>query len=42
VKQFSIEYFAMAKHYGRTMSQYFAFDEPVLVNLDGQAYLIEP
>ena len=42
VKQFSNEYFALAKHYGRTMSQYFAFDEPVLVNLDGQAYLIEP
>ena len=28
--------------YGRTMSQYMAFDEPVLLNLDGQAYLIEP
>ena len=42
VKQFSDEYFTLAKRYGRTRSQYFAFDEPVLLNLDGQAYLIEP
>ena len=27
---------------GRTMSQYLAMDEPVMVNMDGQAYLIEP
>jgi Ca-activated chloride channel family protein len=42
LKQFSDEYFALAQRYGRTMSQYLVFDEPVLLNLDGQAYLIEP
>ena len=42
VKQFSDEYFALAKRFGRDMSQYLTFDEPVIVNLDGQAYLIEP
>jgi Ca-activated chloride channel homolog len=42
VKQFSDAYFKLADRYGRTMSQYLAFDEPVLLNLDGQAYLIEP
>ena len=42
VKQFSDEYFELARRHGRTLSQYLVFDEPVLVNLDGQAYLIEP
>jgi Ca-activated chloride channel family protein len=42
VKQFSDEYFNLAARYGRTMSQYLIFDDPVLLNLDGQAYLIEP
>jgi Ca-activated chloride channel family protein len=42
IKQFSDEYFALARQYGRTMSQYLALDEPVLVELDHQAYLIEP
>jgi Ca-activated chloride channel family protein len=42
VKQFSTEYFDLAKRYGRTMSQYLAMDEAVMVNMDGQAYLIEP
>ena len=42
VKQFSREYFDLANRYGRTMSQYLAMDEPVMVNMDGQAYLIEP
>jgi Ca-activated chloride channel family protein len=42
VKQFSDEYFALARRHGRTMSQYLVFDEPVLLTLDGQAYLIEP
>ena len=32
----------LAKRYGRTMSQYLAMDEAVMVNMDGQAYLIEP
>ena len=42
VKQFSNEYFALAKRHGKRMSQYMVFDEPVLLNLDSQAYLIEP
>ena len=42
VKQFSDEYFALSKRLGRGMSQYLTFDEPVIVNLHGQAYLIEP
>jgi len=42
IKQFSREYFELANRYGRTMAQYLVFDEPVMVNLGGQAYLIEP
>jgi Ca-activated chloride channel family protein len=42
VKQFSSEYFELARHYGRTMSQYMVFDDPVLITLDDKAYLIEP
>lgn len=42
VEQFSDEYFKLAERYGRTLSQYLVFDEPVLVNCEGDAYLIEP
>ena len=42
IKQFSREYFELAARCGRTMSQYMAFDEPAMVSLNGQAYLIEP
>jgi Ca-activated chloride channel family protein len=42
VKQFSDSYFELARRHGRTLSQYLVFDEPVLVNLEGRAYLIEP
>jgi hypothetical protein len=42
VKQFSDRYFELARRHGRSLSQYMAFDEPVLVNLEGRAYLIEP
>jgi Ca-activated chloride channel homolog len=42
IKQFSKEYFDLANRYGRSMSQYLAMDEAVVLNLDGQAYLIEP
>jgi len=42
VKQFSDHYFRLARNQGRTLAQYMAFDEPVLVNLEGKAYLIEP
>ncbi len=42
IKQFSDEYFELARRHGRTLSQYLVFDEPVLLNLENQAYLIEP
>jgi hypothetical protein len=42
LKQFSDEYFELARSHGRKMSQYMVFDEPVLLNLEGRAYLIEP
>jgi Ca-activated chloride channel family protein len=42
VRQFSDKYFELARRNGRTLSQYLVFDEPVMVNLEGQAYLIDP
>lgn len=42
VKQFSDEYFELARTQGRQLSQYLVFDEPVLLNVGNQAYLIEP
>ncbi|MCC6124071.1 MAG: VWA domain-containing protein [Pirellulales bacterium] len=42
VKQFSDEYFELARRNGKAVAQYLVFDEPVLLNLDNQAYLIEP
>jgi len=42
VKQFSPEYFDLANRHGRKLSQYLVFDEPVLLNLDKEAVLIEP
>ena len=42
VTQFSDEYFKLAEQYAKTLAQYLVFDEPVLVNLDGQAYFIDP
>ena len=42
VKQFSDEYFELAGTHGRRLSQYMVFDEPVLLNIDDRAYLIEP
>jgi Ca-activated chloride channel family protein len=42
VKQFSDDYFDLAARHGKKMSQYMVFDEPVLIYLEGRAYLIEP
>lgn len=42
IKQFSDEYFRLAETHGRRLSQYLVFDEPVLLVLDNEAYLIEP
>lgn len=41
VAQFSDEYFRLAKRHGHQFSQYLVFDEPVLIELDGEAYLVE-
>ena len=42
IKQFSDEYFALARRHGKKMSQYMVFDQPVLLTLENRAYLIEP
>lgn len=42
VVQFSDDYFRLAERHGHKLSQYLVFDEPVLVALDGEAYLVEP
>jgi len=42
IKQFSDEYFELVRRYGRRISQYLVFDEPVLLAMDGEVYLIEP
>ncbi|HVX13131.1 MAG TPA: VIT domain-containing protein [Pirellulales bacterium] len=42
VTQFSDEYFKLADRYGRKLSQFLVFDDPVLLQLDGEAFLIEP
>jgi Ca-activated chloride channel homolog len=42
IKQFSDEYFDLARTQGKRLSQYLVFDEPVLLNLDDRTYLIEP
>ena len=42
VKQFSDDYFELARRHGRQFTQYVGFDDPVLVNVAGQAYLVEP
>jgi len=42
IKQFSDEYFALARRHGKKLSQYMVFDEPVLLSLENRAYLIEP
>ena len=42
VKQFSNEYFDLAVKHGGTLAKYIAFNEPVLVNLEGRTYQIDP
>ncbi|MFZ5829012.1 MAG: VIT domain-containing protein [Planctomycetota bacterium] len=42
VKQFSDDYFELARAHGRTLAQYLVFDEPVLLNIGNEAFLIEP
>ena len=42
VKQFSDEYFRLAKLHGKQFTQYLVFDEPVIVNVSDRTYLVEP
>ncbi|MDD4270441.1 MAG: VWA domain-containing protein [Pirellulaceae bacterium] len=42
VKQFSEEYFRLARLHGREFAQYLVFDEPVVVNVADRTYLVEP
>jgi Ca-activated chloride channel family protein len=42
VVQFSREYFDLAESHGGTLAQYMAFGGPMLVNLGGKTYSIEP
>ena len=42
VTQFSKTYFDLAAAHSGTLAKYLAFNEPVLVNLGTQTYLIEP
>ncbi|NQT40035.1 MAG: VWA domain-containing protein, partial [Planctomycetes bacterium] len=42
VKQFSREYFDLARRFGQQFSQYLVFDETVVVEFKGQAYEILP
>ncbi len=42
VKQFSDEYFRLAKLHGKQFTQYLVFDEPVIVNVADRTYLVEP
>ena len=41
VERFSKEYFDLIDKYGRDVAKYLAFDEPVTVELGGQAYEID-
>jgi Ca-activated chloride channel homolog len=42
IKQFSDEYFKLARDNGRELAQYLVFEEPVMIVFNNQAYLIEP
>jgi len=42
VTQFSDAYFKLAEKHGKRLSQYLALEEPMLVNLDGEAWFIDP
>ncbi|WP_339910276.1 hypothetical protein [Symmachiella dynata] len=40
--QFSTEYFDLAATHGKELGKYLAFREPVLINLRGKTYRIDP
>ncbi len=42
IKQFSDEYFELVRRHSREITQFLVFDEPVVLLIDHQVYLIEP
>jgi Ca-activated chloride channel family protein len=42
VVQFTPEYFELAASHGGQLAKYVTFEEPVLLNLDGKTYQIDP
>ena len=42
ITQYSRQYFDLANTSGGTLAKYLVFNEPVLINLGNQTYLIEP
>lgn len=42
IKQFSREYFDLAASHGGTMAKYLVFSEPVVLNLSGKTWQIDP
>ena len=42
IKQFSDAYFDLALCHGKKLSRYLIFDEPLLICIEEQTYLIEP
>lgn len=42
VKQFSDAYFELVRRHDRQVTQFLVFDEPVVLLIDSQAYLVEP
>ena len=42
IVQFSSEYFDLAAKHGGKLAKYLAFQEPVLIKLDGKTYQIDP
>lgn len=42
MKQFSREYFDLAEKHGQRLSKYLAFNEPVVLNFEGEIYQIDP
>mgnify|MGYP002623054630 CR=1 FL=1 len=42
ITQFSREYFDLAAAHGKSLGKYLAFRDPVLINLDGKTYRVDP
>ncbi len=42
IRQYSDEFFKLARNQSAGLNQYLAFEEPVTVNLEGRVYRFEP